>query len=147
MRVLARYLILQLPGWVALGVVTWALVDWRLVSSPVAIGLWSLWIVKDLALYPFVRRAYDPDPGRHVGAEALLGQIGTVAKELEPAGTVLLRGELWRAEQVPRAGDSSSEPAPRSLPEGQPVRVEGVRGLTLLVSPESGDGRLVRTAE
>ena len=48
---------------------------------------------------------------------------------LDPTGYVLLRGELWKAEVVPED---------RPIAEGSSVRIQDVRGLTLVVAREPG---------
>ena len=60
------------------------------------------------------------------GAEALVGEQGRArtAVSTDAAGQVDVRGEIWRA--------VSREP----LPPGQPVRVLGANGLTLVVEPD-----------
>ena len=62
-----------------------------------------------------------------VGSEALCGRIGVVRRWHEPEGRVFVDGALWRAHHGWR------EPEPDSLEEGDPVVVEGVKGLTLVV--------------
>jgi membrane-bound serine protease (ClpP class) len=58
-----------------------------------------------------------------VGADALLGQTAVVVTPLEPAGQVMVLGELWQAQSV--------TPAARD----ERVRVTAVDGLTLTVEP------------
>lgn len=55
------------------------------------------------------------------GIEALIGMGGTAKTEIHPRGTVLLQGELWEA--------VSEEP----IKEGEPVIVQGLDGLKLMV--------------
>jgi membrane-bound serine protease (ClpP class) len=55
------------------------------------------------------------------GAYEMIGKIGKVRSPLEPVGQVWVNGEWWTA--------TSNEP----LPEGTPIEVLGVDGLTLLV--------------
>ncbi|MCA1605376.1 MAG: hypothetical protein LC775_07880 [Acidobacteria bacterium] len=55
----------------------------------------------------------------------VVGETGEVALDLEPEGTVLVHGELWRA----RSGDGSTIGARRR------VRVVGVVGHLLVVNP------------
>jgi membrane protein implicated in regulation of membrane protease activity len=57
------------------------------------------------------------------GAEAMEGEVAVVVEPCEPAGTVRLRGEIWRA---------TCEAGARS---GERVRVAAVDGLTLEVVP------------
>ena len=61
------------------------------------------------------------------GAEALIGQVGIVRRAVDPLGDVAVDGELWRAR---RAWATEAEPSPA---EGDPVVVDAVQGLTLLV--------------
>jgi membrane-bound ClpP family serine protease len=58
------------------------------------------------------------------GADGLVGQLGEVRHELEPVGQVFVDGALWRAR-------SCFDDGP--LRAGDPVVVEGVKGLTLSV--------------
>lgn len=63
------------------------------------------WIAKDAALYPLLRRAYEP---RTAGiAEQLVGAHGTARSRLTPDGSVVVRGETWRARAV--AGEEPIE--------------------------------------
>lgn len=84
--------------------------------------LFTLWLVKDLALFPLLRSAYEIDSRSVI--ERLIGEPGTTVEHLEPAGYVRVRGELWRAEV--HAGEVS-------IPMGRRVTVTGVRESTLLV--------------
>ena len=61
------------------------------------------------------------------GAEGLVGRVGVVRRPLEPTGQVVLDGALWRAR---RSWADEDEPPPA---EGEPVVVDDVQGLTLLI--------------
>jgi membrane-bound ClpP family serine protease len=89
-------------------------------------GVAALWVVKDVALFPFVWRAYDSD--RLVGANSIVGARGIAKDRLAPSGYVWVRGELWRAEVM---GDG------RPIDKGEGVRVQGIRGFRLLVQANS----------
>ncbi len=56
-----------------------------------------------------------------LGAEAMLGAVGVARGRLAPGGTVLVRGEYWKAESDEEVGD------------GERVEVTGVDGLRLRV--------------
>ncbi len=56
------------------------------------------------------------------GIEGMMGEAGVAIGELNPSGTILVRGEYWKAV------------APQHVGASEPVRVTGVDGLTLLVS-------------
>jgi membrane protein implicated in regulation of membrane protease activity len=125
----AKYLLVKVPDW-ALAALVAGLLHRRLGLSPVVLAvLLALWIGKDLVMYRSVRDAYvaeGPSP-----REDLVGRTGVVEKPLRPVGMVRIGGELWRAEPAaPGAGFS----------RGRRVRVEEVRGLTLRVTEEPGQG-------
>jgi membrane-bound serine protease (ClpP class) len=68
-------------------------------------------------------RAYQKKPV--TGVEALIGMDGIAKTEIQPQGMVQLQGELWEA--------VSDEP----IKEGEPVVVQGLNGLKLLVKRAS----------
>ncbi len=124
-RAFLRYLVLQIPEALVLGVLLfWArsYFDWAL-WVPVALLIARL--LKDLAMYPFVRRVFEEELPDRVGAGRLIGEDGVAAEEISSSGYVRVNGELWRAEIVD---------APLRIAAGSPVRVHEVRGLTLLVT-------------
>jgi membrane-bound serine protease (ClpP class) len=61
------------------------------------------------------------------GWEELIGMTGDVRSTLNPTGQIFIDGALWRAELDP------GEVARGAVPVGESVRVESVRGLTLVV--------------
>jgi membrane-bound serine protease (ClpP class) len=64
-----------------------------------------------------------------LGAEALVGATGTAYGALAGEGQIKLQGEIWRAV------------TDRPIPDGTPVRVVGVDGLTLrVVGTEAAEG-------
>ena len=124
-KVFLRYLAFEAPSWVLLAAVLAVLMRvWDLSLGLAALVL-GLWIVKDLALFPILRVAYEPAGGSG-GAENLIGALGTVSSDLDPEGWVRIGAERWRA-RVAR------EHAP--VRTGSAVRVTGVAGLELRVEP------------
>ncbi|MHC1727091.1 MAG: NfeD family protein [Syntrophobacteraceae bacterium] len=123
-RIIARYVLLQSPGWILLFLFLLLLNSWF--DLPWwSWGILVLSVAKDAVLYPFVWRAYDPDPSNT--AYRLKG-VNCIAKDrLAPTGYVLIHGELWLAETVP--GGPVVE-------EGEKARIMDVRGLTLIVKKE-----------
>ena len=96
-------LYISLPGWVIAVMVT-------------------IWVLKDVALFPLVWRAYDWDrPGI---SRVMTGAVGVVKKPLVPGGFVQIDGELWKAKNI------GSE---KVVERGTPVRVMKRIGLTVHV--------------
>jgi membrane-bound serine protease (ClpP class) len=58
------------------------------------------------------------------GVEGMLGLPAIAVSELNPSGTVLVRGEYWSAQATAR------------VPASEPVRITGIDGLTLRVEPK-----------
>jgi membrane protein implicated in regulation of membrane protease activity len=96
----------------------------RLVELPpwLVWGLVAFWVVKDVALFPFVWRSYDRERGE--APSPMVGAQGIVEDRLAPSGYVRVHGELWQGEVM--GGDPP-------IDGGQAVRVQEVHGLTLLV--------------
>ena len=86
------------------------------------ITILTLWIGKDIALFPKVWRSYAFDDNSPM--RKFIGLEATVMDSLNPAGYVRVRGELWKAEiRNPRY------PAKR----GDRTRVVDIKGMTLIV--------------
>jgi membrane protein implicated in regulation of membrane protease activity len=101
-----KYLIFQFPGWVFAGTGLFLAERWQWMPPWLAIVCFCGWVVKDLLLYPFLRRAYEPDI---TGAARLIGARGIAEGDLTPHGYIRVRGELWRAvvspaDRVAKAG-------------------------------------------
>ena len=126
-RILGKYLLLQLPGWAAAAVVLWLLCRFLELPQWAAGVVFALYVAKDLFLYRYLRHSYSDAPSRLTGPELLVGQRGVVLERLAPSGWVRVRGERWRADA--RQG-AAVEP-------GSAVVVRAVRGLTVEVEPES----------
>jgi membrane-bound ClpP family serine protease len=82
----------------------------------------SLWIVKDIVLFPKVWRAYAYNDNRPMNE--FIGLEATVADGLHPAGYVRVHGELWKAEVSDRR---------QTLKRGERTRVVDSSGMTLIV--------------
>ena len=118
---LVRYILFQLPGAVlVLGLLWWLHASMNL-ALWIAIVIFFLWLGKDVALYPVVRRAYEPTPPP---LDRLIGLQGRVIHGFDRSGLVRLGSELWQAELVEGSGPVSTNDV---------VVVESTRGLTLTV--------------
>lgn len=121
---LPKYLLLQLPGIVIVFGALWLL--WPMSGLPAWMGAAAAaaWVIKDLALYPLVRGAYEARVP--TGAARLVGACGVTRERIEPGrrGYVDVRGERWRAR--PAEGAAAIEAGTR-------VVVEDSAGLELTV--------------
>ncbi len=129
---LLRYSLLQAPDVVLAALVVWALWKWTLIPGWAALAALALWIAKDVAIYPLVRRSFSLGESEWVGVRPLIGARGVVTEDLSPSGWIRVKGELWQARAV--------EDAP--VPGGSHVRVREVRGMTLLIEPDYRPTRL-----
>jgi len=125
-RIFLRYLLFQLPGWTLLVLILVLVKDWLNLSTPIMLGIIALWVTKDLVMFPFLWRAYDPNPERT--SYRLVGERAVAQERFSPRGYVQVHGELWQAELT----------NPEAVVEkGQVVKIHEVRGLTLLVQPDN----------
>jgi len=121
-KVLLKYAVLHLAELALL--VGALIVVKRFIGIPtwLIITILALWIIKDMAMFTKVWRAYsfeDNDPMRQ-----LIGLEATVMVSLNPIGYVRARGELWKAEVR-----NPLYPAKR----GERTRVIDIKGMTLIV--------------
>ncbi|HWP83850.1 MAG TPA: NfeD family protein [Terriglobia bacterium] len=130
MRTFARYLLLQIPGWVLVALLLAALHRWMALPLWAAVVVLVLDVAKDFVLYPYLRRAYETTPSS--GTHCLIGKVGVVTKPLNPEGYLRLHGDLWQA----RVEEGTEAVLP-----GTRVRVVGADGLVLLVSAERDEAR------
>ena len=98
---------------------------WIDLSLWVAVSLFSLWVFKDIVLYPLLRVAYEK--GEKVGADQLFGFRGIATENINPYGYIHIRGELWRAE---------TKSFNDLISTGSSVKVVGINGMTLTVVEE-----------
>ena len=121
-KVVLRYALLQIPSTALVVVILILLRKWVDLPLWFVCTLVALLVIKDIALYPFVWRAYDPESPTLTNQ--MEGAQGIAIEDLHPTGYVEIGAERWQAEVT---GDGSS------IHRGQRVRVRGIRGLTLLV--------------
>jgi membrane protein implicated in regulation of membrane protease activity len=123
-RVALRYLLVNLPGTLALALVLGVTHQWLGIPKWLFILVVCLWVVKEVVIFPFVWKSYDTSrPGV---SGAIEGARGVVVEPLTPKGRVRVGGENWKAERVSGTG---------ILDKGAHVRVLRRVGLTLFVEP------------
>lgn len=126
--VFLRYILMSLPSLAGFIMVLVILQWWAEFPGWLFWVLIGCWIIKDVILFPFVWRAYEPNEKSLTGA--LVGECGIVKKRLAPIGYVQVRGELWRAERIEKGPP---------LEVGRLVRIHKMEGLTLHVVPDDDE--------
>jgi membrane protein implicated in regulation of membrane protease activity len=128
-KTLFRYTLFQIPGVVLVGALLIFAVEREWLGTLFALVVFALWLLKDIALYPFLRGSYETG-GVAGDAMRWRGRQGQAREDLNPAGYVLVSGELWRAEAI-----ESDVP----ILAGERISVEEVTGSTLRVRRVQGE--------
>ena len=116
-----RYTAFQVPGWILAAIGGWWIHRGFGIPVCLAFGILVVWVVKDYALYPFLRFAYETD--RRPQIERLIGARGRAVGPLTPDGYVRVRGELWRAKHE----------VTDTIEGGEAVEVTGVDRMLVIV--------------
>ena len=124
--IVLKYLLLQLPGQISFLLILLLLRQWIEIPGYLAWGLFGVWVGKDIVMFPFLWRFYDPS--RFPDRFRMDGRKGIAVTRLNPEGYVQVHGERWRA------GIAAGQPP---VDRGEAIRVEAVDGLKLIVSPWS----------
>ena len=124
-RVLLRYTLFQIPSLVILVLTLVIIRRWFNLPGWLSGLCITVWVLKDIILFPFVWRAYDPETRGH--SKRMIGKQARVVERLAPQGYVELNGELWRA---------TIEQEKSPVEKHALVRVLDVKGLTLHVESE-----------
>lgn len=95
LRIIIKYILLQLPGLALFALILLFLQHWVKVPSFLAWGLLVLWVGKDIFLFPFLWRFYDPD--QYSDRFRMVGRKGFAMTRLNPDGYVRVQGERWQA--------------------------------------------------
>ena len=117
-----KYLLLQIPGWLATATIVTLLWHWQLIPGWLALLAFLAWLIKDLIFYPLVRHAYEDGP--ETGPAALVGTRAVTQGNLDPKGFVRVRGELWSA---------SALPTNQFVASGTEVEIVNTEGMNLFV--------------
>ncbi|MGD9488039.1 MAG: NfeD family protein [Calditrichaceae bacterium] len=126
-KILIRYVFLQIPGIVILSTILFAAGEWIAYPVWINIAIISLWLIKDVLLFPHVWHSYDPS--RPARSNNLIGGKGITNERLNPEGMIRVGGELWRA----RLSDEA-----KPVEKGEHVIIKEVQGLVLIVDhPET----------
>jgi len=121
-KVLARYVLIQLPGLLFIICILFLIRRW--VEFPV----WIIWLVAlistaiDVLLFFYTWPSYDWDE-----KDSMIGEIGVALDRIDPTGRIHIHGEQWYAELI------NNEPP---VEKGQKVSVCGRQDLILQVRAE-----------
>jgi len=127
-RIIIKYFLLQLPGQIAFILILLLVRRWLEAPAYLLWGLLGFWVSKDIFLFPFLWRFYDPNyyPDRF----RMVGRKGFTLTRLNPDGYVQVQGERWQAGIYEEHASIEKEEA---------VCVEAINGLKLTVRSCSED--------
>ena len=123
MKILFRYTLLQIPGWLFLACLLWWAVSRGWIGIVMAGLIMAAWILKDALLYPLCKPAYEDGP--RIGPETMVGREAVTSMPLAPGGVININGENWSARV--RGNEL--------IDAGRRIRVAAVDGLVLIVEP------------
>ena len=127
-RMVIKYFLLQLPGQIAFILILLLVRQWLETPAYLLWGLLGFWVGKDLLLFPFLWRFYDPD--QYHDRFRMVGRKGFALNRLNPDGYVQVQGERWQA-------CIYEEHA--SIEKDEAICVEAINGLKLTVRSCSED--------
>jgi len=119
LRIIIRYSLIQLPGLAVIVGLMILIQRWVSIPLWILLGILLVWIAKDVILFFFTWKSYDWEQ-----RDKMIGLTGTVLKEINPNGRILVHGEQWNAEIIERG---------KPIYMGQQVEVIGRKGLLLMV--------------
>lgn len=122
-KIALKYALFQLPELLLFAVVLIIAGRWITIPSWFFWGFFVFLAVKDVAVFPFVWRAYDSRDAKRL--RQLIGKKGVVVQPLQPRGVVQVNGELWKAEV---SADGIQ------MDKNDHIRVEDIKGFCLIVS-------------
>ena len=127
-RMVIKYFLLQLPGQIAFILILLLVRKWLEAPAYLLWGLLGFWVGKDIFLFPFLWRFYDPNyyPDRF----RMIGRKGFTLTRLNPDGYVQVQGERWQA---------SIYEEQASIEQGEAICIEAINGLKLTVRPCTED--------
>ncbi|MGH7769191.1 MAG: NfeD family protein [Candidatus Binatia bacterium] len=128
MPTFVRYLLFQVPQWLLLALCLWLAVRNAAVPRWWAAAIFFVWMLKDIAMYPLTRSAYEKDA--KTGREVLVGHEGIAYEEIAQRGYVKIHGEFWKAQ---------AKNNDRPIPKGSTVKVTAAREGILIVEPGGSD--------
>lgn len=122
LKTLLRYVFLQLPIPVLLGVIYLISRQYDSIPSQIILIVLAVWLIKDIILYPLVWKAYQPHNIEE--SESMQGLKGKALTDVNPTGRVEVRGEIWQARVVKERNP---------VIKNDTVRIVRVQNLTLIV--------------
>jgi len=123
-RIVIKYFLMQLPGQIIFLLIL--LLARQRLEAPTYLlwGLLGFWVGKDIFLFPFLWRFYEPN--QYPDRFRMVGRKGFALTHLDPDGYVQVQGERWQAVVYEKRACIAKDEA---------IRVEAINGLKLKVRP------------
>jgi membrane-bound ClpP family serine protease len=124
LQVVIKYFFLQLPGQATFILILVLTRQWLEAPAYLMWGVLGFWVIKDIFLFPFLWRLYDPN--QYPDRFRMVGRKGLTLTHLNPDGYVQVQGERWQA------GIYEEQAC---VEKGKVICVEAINGLKLTVRP------------
>jgi membrane protein implicated in regulation of membrane protease activity len=128
LRVVIKYFFLQLPGQIVFILILVLARQWLEAPAYLMWGLLGFWVGKDIVLFFFLWRFYDPN--QYPDRFRMVGRKGFALTRLHPDGYVEVQGERWQAGLYEEQA---------SIEQGEAICIEAINGLKLTVRPCTED--------
>ncbi len=121
-KIILKYTILQIPGLGLITLILYILSFFISIAQYVHIIILSIWIVKDIVMFPFVWRSFDSSSSDIT--RVMIGKTGTAKQDVHSEGYVIIGSEQWKA--VPDATSAT-------INKHDNIQVTDINGLTVTI--------------
>lgn len=121
-RLILRYSLFQIPSLTIIALIVFFVNRLYDLNIIIIVGIISGWILKDIFLFPIVRKAYHIKENDK--SKMMLYEKGVAVKKINPMGYVRINGEIWQAELT-----DINDP----INKNDPIEVTEICGLKLKV--------------
>lgn len=95
LKVFIKYTLLQIPAIILITIIMLVIHKFNPYPHIIKVIILSVWIIKDIIMFPFVWQSYDSHPeNTH---HSMINKEGITKDRLAPSGYIYVGKELWKA--------------------------------------------------